>query len=79
MSARLAQLVERGTFNPEVKGSSPLSGETFCDFFLSIFLGNHYTPKEQLRNIFLKIHSHVFVSILITNELCPTRHGKYLY
>ncbi len=24
--ARLAQLVERGTFNPEVKGSSPLSG-----------------------------------------------------
>jgi hypothetical protein len=25
--ARLAQSVERGTFNPEVKGSSPLSGE----------------------------------------------------
>ena len=24
--ARLAQSVERGTFNPEVKGSSPLSG-----------------------------------------------------
>lgn len=24
--ARLAQTVERGTFNPEVKGSSPLSG-----------------------------------------------------
>ena len=24
--ARLAQLVERGTFNPKVKGSSPLSG-----------------------------------------------------
>ena len=31
--ARLAQSVERGTFNPEVKGSSPLSGETFCQFF----------------------------------------------
>ncbi|KAK4005985.1 hypothetical protein OUZ56_011115 [Daphnia magna] len=31
--ARLAQLVERGTFNPEVKGSSPLSGETFFTFF----------------------------------------------
>ena len=28
-SARLAQSVERGTFNPEVKGSSPLSGENF--------------------------------------------------
>ena len=27
MLARLAQSVERGTFNPEVKGSSPLSGE----------------------------------------------------
>ena len=27
--ARLAQSVERGTFNPEVKGSSPLSGEHF--------------------------------------------------
>ena len=25
-SARLAQSVERGTFNPKVKGSSPLSG-----------------------------------------------------
>ena len=25
-AARLAQSVERGTFNPEVKGSSPLSG-----------------------------------------------------
>jgi hypothetical protein len=25
--ARLAQTVERGTFNPEVKGSSPLSGD----------------------------------------------------
>ena len=24
--ARLAQSVERGTFNPKVKGSSPLSG-----------------------------------------------------
>ena len=30
--ARLAQSVERGTFNPEVKGSSPLSGENF--FFI---------------------------------------------
>ena len=27
--ARLAQSVERGTFNPEVKGSSPLSGGAF--------------------------------------------------
>ncbi len=27
--AGLAQSVERGTFNPEVKGSSPLFGETF--------------------------------------------------
>ena len=27
--ARLAQSVERGTFNPEVKGSSPLSGENY--------------------------------------------------
>ena len=27
--ARLAQSVERGTFNPEVKGSSPLSGVDF--------------------------------------------------
>ena len=26
MEARLAQSVERGTFNPEVKGSTPLSG-----------------------------------------------------
>ncbi len=26
VSARLAQSVERGTFNPKVKGSSPLSG-----------------------------------------------------
>ena len=26
--ARLAQSVERGTFNPKVKGSSPLSGDT---------------------------------------------------
>ena len=25
--ARLAQTVERGTFNPEVEGSSPSSGE----------------------------------------------------
>ena len=29
LPARLAQSVERGTFNPEVKGSSPLSGEYF--------------------------------------------------
>ena len=28
--ARLAQSVERWTFNPTVKGSSPLSGEKFC-------------------------------------------------
>ena len=34
-TARLAQSVERGTFNPEVKGSSPLSGDQF--FFLSFF------------------------------------------
>ena len=27
-SARLAQLVERGTFNPEAEGSSPSSGVT---------------------------------------------------
>ena len=27
--ARLAQSVERGTFNPKVKGSSPLSGGFF--------------------------------------------------
>ncbi len=33
--ARLAQSVERGTFNPKVKGSSPLSGEKF---FSSKFL-----------------------------------------
>ena len=26
-AARLAQTVERGTFNPEVEGSSPSSGE----------------------------------------------------
>ncbi len=31
-SARLAQTVERGTFNPEVKGSSPLSGGNLYDF-----------------------------------------------
>ncbi len=30
--ARLAQTVERGTFNPEVKGSSPLSGGNSFDF-----------------------------------------------
>ena len=29
--ARLAQSVERGTFNPEVKGSSPLSGGSFLN------------------------------------------------
>ena len=33
MYARLAQSVERGTFNPEVKGSSPLSGGDFYYFF----------------------------------------------
>jgi hypothetical protein len=27
--AGLAQSVERGTFNPEVKGSSPLFGDSF--------------------------------------------------
>ena len=32
LSARLAQSVERGTFNPEVKGSSPLSGELLLSF-----------------------------------------------
>ena len=32
--ARLAQSVERGTFNPEVKGSSPLSGEwNYCESY----------------------------------------------
>ena len=35
--AGLAQSVERGTFNPEVKGSSPLFGESF--FFSPI---SHY-------------------------------------
>ena len=34
IQARLAQSVERGTFNPKVKGSSPLSGEIF--FFQQI-------------------------------------------
>ena len=33
--ARLAQLVERGTFNPEVKGSSPLSGGNFFSLQLT--------------------------------------------
>ena len=33
-TARLAQSVERGTFNPEVKGSSPLSGDNF-EFFIN--------------------------------------------
>ena len=28
-TCRLAQLVERGTFNPKVKGSSPFSGGFF--------------------------------------------------
>ena len=35
--ARLAQSVERGTFNPEVKGSSPLSGDdNFKKLLLSV-------------------------------------------
>ena len=36
MGARLAQSVERGTFNPKVKGSSPLSGDV--SFILSVRL-----------------------------------------
>jgi hypothetical protein len=38
--ARLAQTVERGTFNPAVKGSSPLSA-TFI-FFNSFYNIHHY-------------------------------------
>ena len=38
--ARLAQLVERGTFNPEAKGSSPLSG---------VHVYRTHSPKIRLR------------------------------
>jgi hypothetical protein len=31
--ASLAQLVERGTSNAEVTGSTPLGGSAFCSFF----------------------------------------------
>ncbi len=40
--ARLAQLVERETFNLKAKGSSPLSG----DFFLHIYL--HLVLKDTV-------------------------------
>jgi hypothetical protein len=33
-ATRLAQLVERRTFNPVVVGSSPTSGDHFCHSFL---------------------------------------------
>ena len=46
-NARLAQSVERGTFNPEVKGSSPLSGETFSHTS-QLF----YSRKKRILNIF---------------------------
>ena len=36
MQARLAQSVERETFNLKAKGSSPLSGEFFLETFLSV-------------------------------------------
>ena len=37
ISARLAQSVERETFNLKAKGSSPLSGELFFFYFFSSF------------------------------------------
>ena len=46
IQARLAQSVERGTFNPKVKGSSPLSGECF------------FWQKLNFSKLLL-IHSHV--------------------
>ena len=38
-TARLAQTVERGTFNPEVEGSSPLSGvkRGMCTRYVVVF------------------------------------------
>ena len=58
-SARLAQSVERGTFNPEVKGSSPLSGENFAQvvmmpifFLLAISTFIHKMASET----FLKMN-----------------------
>ena len=47
LNARLAQLVERGTFNPEVKGSSPLSGENFFARIQSFTQFDEETLKES--------------------------------
>ena len=46
-NARLAQLVERGTFNPEVKGSSPLSGENVFARIQSFTQFDEETLKES--------------------------------
>ena len=48
--ARLAQLVERGTFNPEVKCSSPLSGDLFFKlFFLDFYKKEHFQFLRELQ------------------------------
>ena len=47
--ARLAQSVERWTFNPTVVGSSPTSGEIF-DFALK------FCPKIYLETVFRMLH-----------------------
>lgn len=41
-NARLAQLVERGTFNPKAKGSSPLSGDDNTTTDINIFPGKYF-------------------------------------
>ena len=46
MRAGLAQSVERGTFNPEVKGSSPLFGGFFIWNFI---LGNMFLQSDRSR------------------------------
>ena len=43
--ARLAQSVERETFNLKAKGSSPLSGEYFLGIFIFFKVSN---PFEKL-------------------------------
>lgn len=58
INARLAQLVERGTFNPKAKGSSPLSGDENiasdinifpCKYFGNLSVKNVIAPRADIK------------------------------
>ena len=61
-TARVAQSVERGTFNPKVQGSSPCPGDSFYHFCSNI-CSSYSWKTDSLQYVIL---------VYIDSEICRT-------